>query len=77
FEGVLAGGTRTVPEAVRRLVRLGVPLAEAVDAGTRVPARILGRTDVGVLEPGRRGDIVVLDDDLDVARVVCGGVAVG
>jgi N-acetylglucosamine-6-phosphate deacetylase len=73
-EGTLAGGTGTVPEAVRRLVRLGVPLAEAVDAGTRVPARLLGRTDVGGLEPGARADVVVLDDDLRISRVIRAGI---
>jgi N-acetylglucosamine-6-phosphate deacetylase len=76
-DGALAGGTSTVPEAVRRLVRLGVPLAEAVDTGGAVPARILGRTDVGVLEPGARADVIVLDEEARVARVLCGGIAVG
>jgi N-acetylglucosamine-6-phosphate deacetylase len=76
-DGMLAGGTSTVPEAVRRLVRLGVPLAEAVDAGSAVPARIVGRTDVGVLEPGARADVVVLDEEARVTRVLRGGIAVG
>ena len=76
-DGTLAGGTSTVPEAVRRLVRLGVPLAEAVDAGTAVPARILGRADVGVLEPGVRADVVVLDQGVRVTRVLRSGIAVG
>jgi N-acetylglucosamine-6-phosphate deacetylase len=75
--GALAGGTSTVPDAVRRLARLGVPLAEAVDAGTRVPARILGRTDIGVLEPRARADVVVLDGDVRVTRVLRAGIAVG
>jgi N-acetylglucosamine-6-phosphate deacetylase len=72
-DGALAGSTCTLPEVVRRLVSLRVPLAEAVDAATRVPARILGRTDIGVLEPGARGDVVVLDDDLCVTRIFRGG----
>lgn len=76
-DGSLAGSTSTVPEAVRRLVALGVPLAEAVDAGTRAPARILGRADVGVLEPGATADLVVLDDGLHVTRVVRNGSVVG
>ena len=72
-DGRLAGSTGSVPQAVRRLVALGVPLADAVDAGTRVPARILGRTDIGVLEPGAPADVVILDDDLSVTRVFRGG----
>jgi N-acetylglucosamine-6-phosphate deacetylase len=73
-EGRLAGGTGTVPEAFRRLVALGVPLTEAVDAATRVPAEILGRTDIGTLEPGARADVVVLDDELQVTRVLRAGI---
>jgi N-acetylglucosamine-6-phosphate deacetylase len=76
-DGTLAGSTGTVPEAIRRLAGLGVPLAEAVEAGTRVPARILQRTDAGVLEPGARADVVVLDEDLRVERVLRAGIAVG
>ncbi|ALG86492.1 N-acetylglucosamine-6-phosphate deacetylase [Gordonia phthalatica] len=33
------------------------------------PARVLGRADIGVLEPGRRADVVVLDPDLRVTEV--------
>ena len=73
-EGLLAGGTSTVPEALRRLVGLGIPLTEAIDAATRVPARILGRTDIGTLEPGAGADIVVLDDQLRVTRVLRAGI---
>jgi N-acetylglucosamine-6-phosphate deacetylase len=73
-QGTLAGGTGSVLEAVRRLVSLGVPLAEAVDAATRVPAAILGRTDIGTLEPGVCADVVVLDDELQVTRVLRAGI---
>jgi N-acetylglucosamine-6-phosphate deacetylase len=73
-DGSLAGGTGTVPEAARRLVGLGVPLAEAVDAATQVPARILGRADIGTLEPGAVADVVVLDDELRVTRVMRAGI---
>jgi N-acetylglucosamine-6-phosphate deacetylase len=38
-----------------------------------VPATILGRRDVGVLEPGAAADVVVLDDRLDVVNVLCAG----
>ena len=33
------------------------------------PARVLGRADIGVLEAGRRADVVILDPDLRVLEV--------
>jgi N-acetylglucosamine-6-phosphate deacetylase len=72
-DGVFAGTVLTMHDAVRNLHALGVPLSAAVGAATIVPARIIGRPDLGVLEPGARADIVVLDDRLDIARVIAGG----
>jgi N-acetylglucosamine-6-phosphate deacetylase len=74
-DGVLAGTVLTMLEAVRNLHALGVPLEEAVGAATSVPARIVRRPDLGVLEPGARADVVVLDDRLEIAQVLAGGEA--
>ena len=59
------------------LVELGVPIVEAVDSVTRTPARLLGRDDVAALRPGSPADLVVLDDDFAVARVLADSVLVG
>jgi len=72
-DGTLAGSVLTMDAAIRNVVHLGVPVLEAVAAATSIPARIAGRPDVGVLEVGGRADVVVLDDDLQVRRVLCRG----
>jgi N-acetylglucosamine-6-phosphate deacetylase len=72
-DGVLAGSTLTMIEAVRNLVSLGVPLEQAADAASAVPAGVLGREEIGRLGPGRRADIVILDDNLEIERVLVGG----
>jgi N-acetylglucosamine-6-phosphate deacetylase len=74
-DGVLAGSALTMLDAVRNLHALGVPLAHAVDAATAVPARVVGAQDVGRLEPGGAADVVVLDDNLQIDRVLVGGEA--
>jgi N-acetylglucosamine-6-phosphate deacetylase len=74
-DGVWAGTVLTMIEAVRNLHALGIPFEDAVGAATSVPARILGRPDLGVLEPGGLADVVVLDDRLEIVRVLCGGEA--
>jgi N-acetylglucosamine-6-phosphate deacetylase len=74
-DGVFAGTALTMIEAVRNLHALGVSLEDAVGAATAVPAQLLGRPDLGRLLPGAPADVVVLDDALEVAQVVLGGVS--
>jgi N-acetylglucosamine-6-phosphate deacetylase len=73
LDGVLAGSVIPLVDAVRNAVALGIPLEQAVDAATRVPARAAGRADVGSIAPGSPADVVVLDDRLEVVRVLVGG----
>jgi N-acetylglucosamine-6-phosphate deacetylase len=73
-EGVLAGGTQPLIDGVRRLHELGATLEEAVGAASEVPARLLGLADVGRLTPGLPADVLVLSGELEVERVLVGGV---
>jgi N-acetylglucosamine-6-phosphate deacetylase len=70
---VLAGSTVTMIEAVRNLVALGAPLAGALAAASAVPARIARRDDVGRLAPGAPADLVVVDESLELERVLAAG----
>ncbi|HEV3478528.1 MAG TPA: N-acetylglucosamine-6-phosphate deacetylase [Gaiellaceae bacterium] len=72
-DGQLAGSVLTMIEAVRNLHGLGVPLADALEAASTVPARVLGLADVGRLAPGARADVVIVDDNLEIERVLIGG----
>jgi N-acetylglucosamine-6-phosphate deacetylase len=55
------------------LVREGIPLARAVAAAAANPAALLGESDRGRLEVGRRAHVLELDDALRVVRVTRGG----
>jgi len=60
--GALAGATLGLDGAISNLMNFtGCGLAEAVRSVTEVPARCLGLTDRGWLEPGLRADVVALD----------------
>lgn len=66
----IAGSTLTLDEALRQSVDVcGIPLAEAVDALTRVPADAIGRADLGRLDVGSAADAVLLSPELEVERV--------
>jgi N-acetylglucosamine-6-phosphate deacetylase len=72
-DSVLAGSTVCMIDAVRNLVDLGATLEGALTAATEVPARIAGRPKLGTLEPGSPADVVVLDDNLEIVRVLVAG----
>jgi N-acetylglucosamine-6-phosphate deacetylase len=71
--GVLAGSTLTMIDAVRNLHALGASLEQAVDAATEVPARVLRLPAAGRLAAGLPADVVVLNDELEVERVLVEG----
>ena len=71
-DGTLSGSLVALDEGVRVAVSAGVPLETAVAAATRVPADALGES-IGGLEPGRRADFVVLDDELRPTATYVGG----
>jgi N-acetylglucosamine-6-phosphate deacetylase len=72
-EGQLAGSALTMIDAVRNLHGLGIELADVLRAASTVPARVIRRPDLGVLAPGAPADIVVLDDRLEIVRVLVEG----
>ena len=75
-DGTLAGSVLTMDSAVRNLVGAGVSFEAAVDAATRVPARLLSIEGIGRLRVGNSADLAILDDDLEVLRTFVGGVEV-
>ncbi len=73
--GAIAGSTLTMGDAVRYAVTVaGLPLLDVVRAASATPAALLGLDLVGELTPGAVADLVVLDDDLCVQRVMRRGV---
>jgi N-acetylglucosamine-6-phosphate deacetylase len=72
-DGTLAGSVLTMDDAVRNLVASGAAWIDAVEAASSVPARLIGRDDLGRLAPGQPAHLTVLDDDLHVRRTLVGG----
>jgi N-acetylglucosamine-6-phosphate deacetylase len=74
-DGAIAGSTLTMAAAVRfAVMSVGLPLEVVVRAATLRPAAMLSLARVGSLRPGYHADLVVLDDNLDVSRVLHRGV---
>ena len=75
-DGAIAGSTLSLWQAVRNLCDFaGISLGEALYAATMAPAQEIGLADeIGSLEVGKRADLLILDDTLMPARVMCGGI---
>ncbi|OYN92060.1 N-acetylglucosamine-6-phosphate deacetylase [Parenemella sanctibonifatiensis] len=74
-QDAFGGSVTALDGMVRHLaLRLGWPLAEVMALVSERPARLLGRTDLGVLAPGARADLVLWQADLTVSDTVLGGV---
>ncbi|MGH3136407.1 MAG: N-acetylglucosamine-6-phosphate deacetylase [Gaiellaceae bacterium] len=72
-EGVLAGSTAPMIEAVRNLHARGASFEEAALAASEIPARVVADPTAGRLEVGLSADVVVLTDGLEIERVLVAG----
>ena len=68
----IAGSATCLYDCMRRaVVDMGVPLESAVRAASENPARSIGvDADYGTLAPGRYGNVILADDDLNILAVV-------
>ncbi len=73
--GALAGSTLTMDAAVRRAVHdCGLSIEQASAAASANPARVLGlQNTCGQIAPGSDADLVALNSDLRVKRVMIRG----
>lgn len=76
-DGTIAGSALTMDQALRNLVGLPMPLAEASLRLSRYPADYLGLAHKGRIETGADADLVVLDGALKLQAVYVGGRRVG
>ncbi|WP_420637835.1 N-acetylglucosamine-6-phosphate deacetylase [Candidatus Poriferisocius sp.] len=72
-DGVLAGSTLTMPDAIGNLIDLGIGFADAVGAATSATWALLGQPERGSLGPGAVADVVVTDDDLVIHQTLIAG----
>ncbi|GBD44000.1 N-acetylglucosamine-6-phosphate deacetylase [bacterium HR40] len=72
-DGTLAGSVLTMDAALRHLVAIGLPVAEAAARLSTLPADYLGERDIGRIAEGARADLVEMDGALRLRAVWLGG----
>jgi N-acetylglucosamine-6-phosphate deacetylase len=70
-DGSIAGSTLTMAAAVRQALRAGLSIVEVAMMAATTPAKVLGLDKR--LAVGCDADLVVLDEQLQVTRVVRAG----
>ena len=70
-----AGSVQSIDLMIKNLVRdAGIPLVDAVRMASLTPAEILGIDhDCGSIETGKRADLCIMDENLQVCKTVIEG----
>ncbi len=75
--GAVAGSTLTMDAAFRHAVHSGVSIVDASVMAATTPAFVLGLSEqIGAVTAGRRADLVLMDEDLQVTGVLRAGAPV-
>jgi len=73
-DGTIAGSASDLYTCMRRAAAFGIPLESAVRAATYNPARSAGLDQqIGSIASGKRADLLLLDKNLSIVHVICGG----
>lgn len=73
-DGTIAGSATNLYDCMRTAVQMGIPVEDAIRAATYNPAKSVGlEAKCGILQEGRRADILVTDKSLLLQEVLkCG-----
>jgi N-acetylglucosamine-6-phosphate deacetylase len=51
----------------------GIDLYEAIRMASLYPAQLIGARDRGIIAPGARADLIIVDSDLELKEIVFNG----
>ncbi len=70
-----AGSVASGDQLIRTMLRIGVPVYEAIKMMTLNPAKLLKISDItGSIQIGKRADIIIFDDKVNIKKVYVDGV---
>ncbi len=71
--GAIAGSTSYLWQCVKSAVSMGIPFDDAVTMATETPARLMGLDNKGVIAVGKDADILLVDEQLNLNKVIIKG----
>ncbi len=73
-DGTIAGSTAKLFDCVKVAISMGMPCEDAFKAASINPAKAAGIDDLyGSIKSGKRADLLILNKDLSLKSVICGG----
>jgi N-acetylglucosamine-6-phosphate deacetylase len=73
-DGTLSGSSLTMLQAVKNCgAHCGISLNDALKMSTTCPAKLLGNTAIGKIAPGYAANLLVLDEELNLSKVIFKG----
>lgn len=70
--GTIAGAFMFLFDAFKNVVSMGVPFEDALRSATQTPAEMLG-VKKGKIEVGYDADLLIIDKDINLKKVIIGG----
>lgn len=71
-DGTIAGAFMFLFDALKNVVSMGVPFEDALRSATQTPAEMLG-IKKGKIEKGYDADLLFIDEDINLKKVIIGG----
>ncbi len=71
--GALAGSTHNLMDMVKSAISFGIPEETAIYCATKTPALSVGNTEIGEIAIGKRADLLLVDDALNIKQVIKAG----
>lgn len=73
-DGTIAGSTTNLFDEFQNLLSFGIPFLSALKSCTINPARVIGKDNIcGSIAPGKNADLLIVDEDMKLRRVMIRG----
>ncbi len=75
LENMLAfgGSVATTDRLFRQMLAVGVDVVDVSKMASAVPAKVLGLNDRGVIEKGKKADLIIMDKEYNIKDVILNG----